>query len=203
MTKSQRRATLKTSLEIGPHCRRELSEDFLKDRPPRFSSGTYCRSLLYYICVSVCGRQRWFSIIYAPQLCSCGATIGNYSMTGAGEHSYCKTYWSHWEIKQDRTGQYWETGRENRDWAWGHGSEYLSFSLESGHCGPDKRKQNQTTGTLNVTLTDVTLPNAERADMLWTAKGKWFRHTWTDVCCACVAFHPADGLMDSSFPLYY
>lgn len=33
-----------------------------------------------------------------------------------------------------------------------HESQYFILPLESGHSGPDKRKQKQTTGTLNVTL---------------------------------------------------
>ena len=35
-----------------------------------------------------------------------------------------------------------------------------NFSLDFGHCDPDKRKQSQTTGTVNVALV------MERADML-------------------------------------
>lgn len=54
-------------------------------------------------------------------------------------------------------------------------SEYLTIPTESGHYGCDKTKQ--TTGTLNVTLMDVTPTKARRAD-----KVKAFRHAQNHFC---------------------
>lgn len=85
-----------------------------------------------------------------------------------------------------------------------HG-ETQTDSLSLSLLRPDKRDQDQTTGTLKVTLMDVTGPNAWSRHVMNSKEmsSKQVGHTETEICGARVAFCPVDGLMDESFQLYY